>query len=147
MKSRERFLVIAVLFTMALALQAGDALAGDKESERSGIRTLSTRANLVSGGDVLVEITREHADGGRRPRITLNGRDVSALFRPGESDDTLVGLVSGLALGKNTLRVQGQGSLEITNYPITGPITSGPHIKPFICQTQAFKLPRRRHAL
>ncbi len=141
MKSRDRFLVIVALLTMSLALQYRDALADDNESGRSGIHTLSTRANLVSGGDVLVQITLKHSNQSRRPHITLNGRDVSSLFRPGDSDDTLLGLVTGLAVGKNTLRVQGNGSLEITNYPITGPITSGPHITPFICQTQAFKLP------
>ena len=32
-------------------------------------------------------------------------------------------------------------SLELTNYPITGPIISGPHQTPFVCQTDTFKLP------
>jgi hypothetical protein len=33
--------------------------------------------------------------------------------------------------------------LELFNYPITGPIISGPHEVPFICQTQDFTLPDR----
>ena len=33
------------------------------------------------------------------------------------------------------------GVLEVTNYPITGPIISGPHQQPFVCQTDTFKLP------
>src|SRR5207247_5839600 len=59
----------------------------------------------------------------------------------------LVGLVTGLALGKNTLTVEGRGrgmparSLELTNYSIKGPIVSGPYQQPFICQTQNFTLP------
>src|SRR4029450_1046909 len=47
-----------------------------------------------------------------------------------------------LALGKNVVRVRGNGasgikdeSLEITNYPITGPVISGPHQTPYICET------------
>jgi hypothetical protein len=32
-------------------------------------------------------------------------------------------------------------SLTIRNYPLTGPITSGPHDTPFFCQTQDFTLP------
>ena len=33
------------------------------------------------------------------------------------------------------------GSLEIINYPITGPVISGPWQQPFICQTTDFELP------
>src|SRR6202022_3405624 len=58
---------------------------------------------------------------------------------------TLVGLVTGLVLGDNWLTVEapelGTESLRLTNYPITGPIVSGPHLAPFICQTQSFLLP------
>ena len=32
-------------------------------------------------------------------------------------------------------------SLTLTNYPVTGPIVSGPHQTPFICQTDTFVLP------
>ena len=45
------------------------------------------------------------------------------------------------------MRANGQGNgrpserLTLTNYPITGPIRSGPHETPFICQTQNFTLP------
>jgi Tannase-like family of unknown function (DUF6351) len=113
-----------------------------------GIRTLSTHADRVSGGDVLVEITLKHENRNHPVVITLNEQDVSSSFRDGDQPDTLIGLVTGLNLGKNTLRVQGNGSsglqdasLEITNYSIKGPIVSGPQIHPFICQTQDFTLP------
>jgi hypothetical protein len=128
--------------SLLLCMSIG-AVADDDEGTELSIRTLSTRADRVSGGDVLVEIRFDHRNNDRPLRITLNGKDVSAAFRPGEAPNTLVGLVTGLAPARNTLRAQGNGSatLEITNYPITGPITSGPHIQPFICQTQSFKLP------
>jgi hypothetical protein len=32
-------------------------------------------------------------------------------------------------------------SLTLTSYPVTGPIVSGPHQEPYICQTAAFELP------
>jgi Tannase-like family of unknown function (DUF6351) len=77
--------------------------------------------------------------------VKLNGHDITDAFRPGARPGTLVGLVSGLELGKNKLSAGGRGqpkdTLEITNYPISGPITSGPHITPFICQTHSFLLP------
>ena len=119
-----------------------------KQDNGYGIETISAHADRVSGGDVLVKINYKHDNRNHPLEISLNGRDVSATFRPGDDPNTLVGLVSGLAVGKNALRVQGNGSsgikdetLEITNYPITGPITSGPQQVPFICQTQTFLLP------
>jgi len=128
--------------SLLLCMSIG-AIADDDDGSELGIRTLSTHADRVSGGDVLVEIRFEHRNNDQPLRITLNGKDVSAAFRPGEAPNTLVGLVTGLKAGRNTLQAQGDGSatLEITNYPITGPITSGPHIQPFICQTQSFRLP------
>src|SRR5206468_2463354 len=54
--------------------------------------------------------------------------------------NTLIGLVTGLNLGQNTLAAGGR-SLVITNYSINGPISSGPYLPPFICPTQDFRLP------
>ncbi len=111
------------------------------------IRTLSTHADRVSGGDVLVEISVPQAKGKNALEITLNGRDITGTFRAGQTPGTLVGLVNGLVLGKNTLAVEGKGwgakkeSLEVTNYSIKGPIISGPYMQPFICQTESFQLP------
>src|SRR4029077_8240999 len=77
----------------------------------------------------------------------VGGRDVSAAFHAGTAPHTLVGLVAGLSNGKNTITVAATGkgtpdaSLDVTNYPITGPVFSGPWTQPFICQTDAFVLP------
>jgi hypothetical protein len=112
--------------------------AGD-EQRTHAMRTVSTRPDRVSGGDVLVEIAglNRHT----QPfAVTLNGRDVSARFKPGPRPHTLMGLVTGLTIGRNTIAAAGE-TLVVTNYPITGPITSGPHVSPFICDTHRFKLP------
>ena len=58
----------------------------------------------MSGGNVLVEIDT-HGKTKQSLAITLNSRDVAEAFRPGATPGTLVGLVSGLVLGKNTLQV------------------------------------------
>src|SRR5512138_1421212 len=122
-----------------LALQPSFASAQGRSAEaqdRFGVRTLSTHADRVSGGDVLVEITYPDANKNHPLIVTLNGRDVSGAFRPGEAPRTRVGLVTGLAVGKNTLTVDGRGwglpseSLVLTNYPIEGPIISGPYQQP-----------------
>ena len=101
------------------------------------IATLSNRANLISGGDALVQITTDEAGAGA---VTLNGADVTGMFRPGTAANTFVGLVTGLNLGANTLAAGGK-SLVITNYSIKGPIISGPYVQPFICTTATFQLP------
>src|SRR5439155_15269021 len=86
------------------------------------IKTLSTHADRVSGGDVLAQITTDAA--GLSP-ATLNGVDVSSMFRPGTTPNTFVGLVTGLNLGRNTLAA-GERSLVTANYSIKGPSLSGP---------------------
>src|SRR5450432_838276 len=128
-----------LLAFQALSLSAARPQTGAKHID---IRALSTRADRVSGGDVLIEIVAPGA-----PSVTLNGRDVSPAFHAARNSGSLVGLVTNLTLGKNVLKVAGKPwgvrdeSLELTNYPITGPIISGPQQQPFVCQTDTFKLP------
>src|SRR2546425_3734515 len=142
--SAYRASVLAVSLAFPLAAAMADTPASNSQF---GIRTLSTHPDRVSGGDVLVEISYPNANSKFPLVVTLNGRDVSAAFRAGEKPNTLLGLVTGLALGKNTLAVEGRGwgmparLLELTNYSIKGPIVSGPYQQPFICQTQNFNLP------
>jgi Tannase-like family of unknown function (DUF6351) len=52
----------------------------------------------------------------------------------------LVALVTGLNLGTNDLIFSSgdhSATLQVTNYPIGGPIFSGPHLQPWACTTQA----------
>jgi hypothetical protein len=138
---RTRGRILAMIGLVAGSLVAGPASAGER-SDGIAITTLSGQSDRVSGGSALVEI----AFGGheRRLVVTVNGRDVSSEFRPGERPNSLIGLVTGLILGRNRLRVEGRGSrksIELINYSIKGPIISGPQIQPFICQTQTFMLP------
>jgi hypothetical protein len=59
----------------------------------------------------------------------------------------LVGVVEGLPVGDSTIDVNpthGNGlasSLKVRNWPIQGPIVSGPHQTPYYCQTEQFILP------
>src|ERR1019366_693903 len=109
------------------------------------IETLSTPPQLVSGGDVLVKIQVNQGVPLSKVTIRLNGQNVTQSFLPDAATSSLTGLVTGLTLGQNQLRVSATGvsaqQLTLTNYPITGPITSGPYQDPFICQTQVFALP------
>ena len=93
------------------------------------IEVVSSQPYLVSGGDALVRI---HAPDGAEVSVRLNGENVSSSFRP--DGDSLIGLLKGLKLGANTVEA-GDARLDLTNYPITGPIISGPHEQPFVCGT------------
>src|SRR4051794_17590297 len=106
------------------------------------IEVLSSRADQVSGGDALVRV---EAPPGLidRLRIERNGADVTSAFEA--RDGALVGLVDGLTLGTNELSAVMHrhrfASLRVVNYPITGPIFSGPHQTPFVCKTNQTQPP------
>jgi len=110
------------------------------------ISTVSTRADKVSGGDVLVRV--EVPEGAPLTGLTIrrNSQDISSVFKPEPGQRSLIGLVRGLRPGQNTLELfsgstQAAATLSVINYPSSGPIFSGPQEQPFICQTQAFRLP------
>ncbi|HET6816044.1 MAG TPA: DUF6351 family protein [Mycobacteriales bacterium] len=127
-----------VLFAVPLALIAG-AFAG--VSSASGghgdvrISTLSNRADLVSGEDVLIRVTTPGADASAA-RITLNGRDVTKRFRA-SSDGKGLGLLTGLRVGTNVVTAtlpDGRGArLTVVDHPLGGPDFAGPQIKPWTC--------------
>lgn len=108
------------------------------------IRTVSTRPETVSGGGVLVQITLPRAVAPDQVSVTLNGRDVRASFRPGAQPQVLLGRVEGLSPGANQLEAaaprQGRARATVMNHPATGPVISGPHQAPFMCETEAFGL-------
>ncbi len=88
--------------------------------------------------------------------VFLNGQDVTRVFQPEAGGHSLLGLVGGLSVGKNNLTAKAidkhnqpylSARLTLTNYPITGPIFSGPHEEPFYCMTQLFKLPASTQTL
>ena len=65
-------------------------------------------------------------------------------FKFNATNTAQLGVVQGLVNGQNVIAVQAGGlntSLTLTNYPITGPIISGPWQTPYICQTASFLLP------
>src|SRR5436309_4895234 len=138
------------LVSMVLSLLGAPAPTAGARGDDDHLRiiTLSTRPDTVSGGSVLVRIRAHREVPLSKIIVTLNGHDVTGAFKP-ETDRSLLGLVEGLRLGDNVLAVASstrgkhhQGSeLTLTNYPITGPIFSGPHEQPYFCMTQTFPIP------
>ena len=104
------------------------------------LKAVSTKAQLVTGGDVLVEVSGLPVRESTPPRIRVNGRLAEGELHPGPRPGTMLALVRGLAVGRNVLQVAG-ARLEVTNWPMEGPVLSGPRQEPFLCQTQSFRLP------
>src|SRR3954468_1486007 len=122
----------SVLLALPGALVAG-ALAGISSASSPGdvrIATLSTRADLVSGQDVLVRVTTPGASPSTA-RITLNGHDVTRTFRA-NSNGKGVGLLTGLRVGRNVVTATlpgGRGArLTVVDHPLGGPVFNGPQI-------------------
>lgn len=104
------------------------------------IEVLSNRADMISGDDALVEVVFPDGADPAAAKVLLNGADVSAAFalRP---NGRYLGLLTGLRLGDNTLRVQAPGSsggsATIANHPNGGPIFSAPQVPRYRCQDAA----------
>ena len=134
----------ASLAGIAVLLSGCSAASEVPEATDLRIESLSTRAHLVTGGDVLVGVDPGGEAPGGEIEILANGEDVTDRFRPGKDGGRLVGLVEGLRVGPNTLEARlsggGAATLTVTNHPISGPVISGPHETPFLCQTEEFEL-------
>ena len=123
-----------------VVLAAAVAAAPSAHAKPIDLDVLSSRPDQVSGGDALVRVQapRGLLD---KLRVDRNGDDVTDAFERDDGD--LVGLVEGLDVGDNELTVihnrrssaPPKERLTLVNYPTTGPIFSGPHQRPFVCQT------------
>jgi hypothetical protein len=125
--------VIGFFLSGQVAAASGNALE---------INVLSNRADLLSGGDALVEIvlpsganvsdlTVQLAAGGSKT-------DITSMFalRP---NGKVQGLVTGVPLGDSALVASAKAKkarLGLTNYPIGGPIFAGPQVQPWFCGTR-----------
>ncbi|MEC4723248.1 DUF6351 family protein [Noviherbaspirillum sp. CPCC 100848] len=122
--------------SMILAACGGS---GGNNAAAPEIKVLSSRADFVSGGDALVEIGVPAGVNASDIKVDVGGRDVSSAFALRNGRYT--GLVTGLANGDNTITAQGSGiapaTLKVTNFPVGGPIISGPQIQPWVCATPA----------
>jgi hypothetical protein len=107
------------------------------------ITSVSNRADMVSGGDVLVELTLPDGSPPTDFIATLDGVDVTDAFAL-RQNGRVQGLITSLSLGENILRVtrsDGEAAeLTITDHPVGGPIFSGQQVQPWACSTAAHGL-------
>ncbi len=117
-----------------------DSLASRADSAAAPvIEVLSNRADMISGGDALIEIRLPEMQSADALRVSLNGDDVSSAFQLRENG-RLMGRVTTLQNGDNSLVASAGGAesrMTIRNYPNEGPIFSRPEIKRIRCQDSA----------
>ncbi|MGH8561365.1 MAG: DUF6351 family protein, partial [Nevskiales bacterium] len=104
---------------------------------------LSNRADLISGDDVLVEVTLPAGVAASDLTMWLNGANVSSAFAQ-RANSRYMGLLTGLTLdgnGNNVLTVRAadgsSASTTIINHPNGGPVISGPQLRPWVCRNAA----------
>src|SRR4051812_43890183 len=118
-----------LLSGLAVTPAVADAPAGTLQ-----LRTLSNRADLISGGDALLEVELPAPATGLT--VHVGGRDVTDAF---SAKDPLhyQGVVDDLAVGANVVTAQtpdGAGArLTVVNHDMRGPVFSGPQIQPWYC--------------
>src|SRR4051812_34397806 len=121
---------IGLLVLVALAC-AAPARAASSDDLR--IEVLSNRADVISGGDALVQIVRPSDASGVPFKVRVGDRDVTRRF-----DGDGAGLIDGLENGRNVLTAtldDGRGArMTIVNHPTGGPVFAGPQVQPWICQ-------------
>lgn len=137
---RLALLLIVSACALSLSSCSRDTEPQYEAAQALAISVLSTRPDMISGGDVLVRIDSSGIDLSNL-RIVLNDRNVSPDLSPSIDSHSLQGLVEGLHDGTNILLAMddaGSARAQITllNHPITGPIFSGPPVEPFVCTTQ-----------
>jgi hypothetical protein len=132
----------AVRLVGALSLLVGGLAvtpaAADTTTASLQLSTLSNRADLISGGDALMQVSLPAPAAGLT--VLVGDRDVTSAF---SAKDPLhyVGLVDGLTVGPNVVTAKtadGQGArLVVVNHDIRGPVFSGPQIQPWYCLPDA----------
>lgn len=104
------------------------------------INVVSSRADMVTGGDALVEVRFPAEVSGDEIAVLAGEEDVTENFEV-VGDGRMLGVIEGLALGETVVEANAPGEeaaqLVVTNYPITGPMISGPHQTPFVCRNEA----------
>src|SRR6266850_1014730 len=126
------FLALGAVFLVTA--QAGE----DRPASKFEIVPLSNRADLISGGDALIEVRVPKGVAPNQVRLSLNGRDVTAMFRVDSTARVMRGVLTGMVPGRNDFLADSKGrraSLTITNHAIGGPVLLGSQTQPWVCAT------------
>ena len=134
---------VAVLLVLSGGLFTSTAAAS---SHPLKIKTMSSNANWVTGGDALVAVDVASPVTPSKVVIRLNGQAITNSFHV-DSDNPrrLLGEATGIPAGRSVISAWASGldspaNLAIFNSPQAGPVFSGPQQSPYYCTTQNLDL-------
>jgi hypothetical protein len=133
--------IVVTIFVLAGFLTGFGGKVFSQSAARLEIRTLSSRSDLASGGDALIEVKAPAGIQLDQITLTLNSREITNQLKFDSDTGSFRGVINGMIVGDNTLRAtiksrgRSKASLTVKNYPITGPILSGAHLTPYECRT------------
>ena len=102
---------------------------------------VSNRPYLLSAGDALVEVTASTSDSDAI-ELLLNEIPLQTRLVKTRSEANLHvyrARIDGMVNGTNTLLARAGNAaaeLPLVNYPVSGPVFSGPHLEPYFCLNQ-----------
>ncbi|HUP07056.1 MAG TPA: DUF6351 family protein, partial [Caldimonas sp.] len=134
-----------LLAALGAAVTLGLAACGGGNGNSGGlagtsITTLGNRADLISGGDTLMEIKLPAGANAAQLKVTVNSLDQTAAFTTLPSGRT-VGRITNLYNGANSVIASAKdGSFQsaqliVENHPKNGPVILSSQIQPWICAT------------
>lgn len=141
--NRIMFGCVAVFASISIA-DAAKPAGGIPAHDRFDVRVVSSAPDEVSGGDARLHVEVPRTVPLQQVAVLVNGVDQRDRFSAVPGTRRLTGVIDGLALGENAVRVQANGrghgrpaavELALRNHPVTGPIFSGEHQYPFVCTT------------
>ncbi len=153
---RRRALAAAGAAGLVASLAAAVGPAGASDGATDGrddeldVTVLSGQPDTVTGDDALVRVDVPRTVPPHRVEVTLNGTDITDSFTLADplagTDRSLTGFVTGMEPGENELAASGPSgrsdtTLAVENHPQEGPVFSGPHEEPFVCETEDFTVP------
>jgi hypothetical protein len=129
---------VASLLTAGVTTASADA---DVDGHHDGlsVEVLSGPAELVSGGAARIRVVVPERVPLDQATVSVNGADVTGAFgADDQARHAIEGVLTGLPLGESRVeaRVRHDRSvLTLVNYPVSGPMFSGPQQADFFCST------------
>ncbi len=138
---------LAMVLVLGLMVPTAEAARAGSPSTQFAANVVSSEADQVTGGDARIQIELSGTVKPSQVAVFVNGDDQTDRFSLIPGTSTLTGVVDGLIVGDNEVVVKANGegrgrpvprstTLVLTNYPVTGPIFSGPQQYPFVCTTE-----------
>ena len=107
---RRFVLAAAVAVAMLAAVPAQAATDRERKPDKAfDVRVLSSPADMVTGGDALVEVSIPKNVSPKKVTVSVNGIDITDTLTYDEDAETLTGMVTNLELGDNELHVDSNG--------------------------------------